>query len=87
MRSCRLKITHIFACGCFRKFPILEKLHIFNSIAYRVRSSPISVYLNIKEFKYVWKMGYGQFATDTSLHEHFATWTEPCCEQGHIEIQ
>ena len=48
----RLKITHIFACGCFRKYRNLEKLHIFNSIAYGVRFSPISVYLNINELKY-----------------------------------
>ena len=58
MRSCRLKITHIFACGCFRKYRNLEKLRIFNYITYGVRFSPISVYLYFKELKYVLKNGY-----------------------------
>ena len=36
----------------------MEKLHIFNSIAYGVRFNSISVYLNIKELTYVKKNEY-----------------------------
>ena len=36
----------------------MEKLHIFNSIAYGVRFNSISVYLNIKELNYVKKNEY-----------------------------
>ena len=36
----------------------MEKLQIFNSIAYGVRFNSISVYLNIKELNYVNKNDY-----------------------------
>ena len=35
-------MTYILACGCLRKYRILDRF--FNSIAYGVRFSPISVF-------------------------------------------
>ena len=54
----KLENNTYFACGCFIKYRIVERLHIFNFIAYGVRFNSISVYLNIKELNYVKKNEY-----------------------------